>query len=91
MFKKCKANCLASKYLWIRNNNIFYFIIELDKSNNKRKYFDRSLHTNNYYEAKSLMNSLIFEEYDEEIDSGDQIFLRKVKRLSSLNDIKTVP
>ena len=32
---------LASKYLWIRNNNIFYFIIELDKYNNKRKYFDR--------------------------------------------------
>ena len=37
------------------------------------------------------MNSLIFEEYDEEVNSGDQILLRKVKRLSSLNDIKTVP
>ena len=37
MFKKCKANCLASKYLWIRNNNIFYFIMELDKSNNNKQ------------------------------------------------------
>ena len=36
------------------------------------------------------MNSLIFEEYDEEVNSDDQIFLTKVKKISSLNDIKTV-
>ena len=114
MFKKCKTNCQADKYLWIRNN-IFYFMFELPKQNNKRKYFCKSLHTKNYYEAKekakimakdinssnikakqliytakSLMDSMIFEEYDEEIESNGQVFTQKIKKISPDNDPKTV-
>ncbi|MCQ2581740.1 MAG: site-specific integrase [Alphaproteobacteria bacterium] len=38
------------------------------------------------YTAKSLMNSLTFEEYDEEIQSGGQVLLQKKKRISPQTD-----
>lgn len=110
MFKKCKTNCQSDKYLWIRNNT-FYFMFELPKQNNKRRYFCKSLHTKNYYEAKErakimvktfnsntievktyiytaqvLLNKMIFEDYDEEVESGGQVFLQKKKRISPQTD-----
>lgn len=110
MFKKCKTNCQSDKYLWIRNNT-FYFMFELPKQNNKRRYFCKSLHTKNYYEAKekakimvktfnsntievktyiytaqALLNKMIFEDYDEEVESGGQVFLQKKKRISPQTD-----
>lgn len=114
MFKKCKTNCQSDKYLWIRNNT-FYFMFELPKQNNKRRYFCKSLHTKNYYEAKekakimakdvnsgnleakqliyaakSLMDSMIFDEYDEEIESNGKVITQKIKKISPENDPKTV-
>ena len=114
MFKKCQTNCQADKYLWIRNDT-FYFMFELPKQNNKRRYFCKSLHTKNYYEAKekaklmaknvnadsieakqliytakSLMDSMIFEEYEEEIESNGRIITEKIKKISSENDPKIV-
>ena len=114
MFKKCQTNCQADKYLWIRNDT-FYFMFELPKQNNKRRYFCKSLHTKNYYEAKekaklmaknvnadsieakqliytakSLMDSMIFEEYEEEVESNGRIITEKIKKISSENDPKIV-
>lgn len=110
MFKKCQTNCQADKYLWIRNDT-FYFMFELPKQNNKRKYFCKSLHTKNYYEATEraklmvktfnsnnleiktyiytaqiLLNKMIFEDYDEEVESGGQVLLQKKKRISPQTD-----
>ena len=51
MFKKCQSKCQADKHLWIRNN-VFYYMVELPKENGKRRYFCKSLHTTNYYEAQ---------------------------------------
>lgn len=50
MFKKCKANCQANDNLYLRNN-VFYYMKELPRQNGKRRYFIKSLHTKNYYEA----------------------------------------
>lgn len=50
MFKKCKANCQANDNLYIRNN-VFYYMVEKPRLNGKRRYFIKSLHTTNYYEA----------------------------------------
>ena len=110
MFKKCQTNCQADKYLWIRKDT-FYFMFELPKQNNKRRYFCKSLHTKNYYEATEraklmvktfnsnnleiktyiytaqiLLNKMIFEDYDEEIESGGQVLLQKKKRISPQTD-----
>ena len=110
MFKKCKTNCQSDKYLWIRNNT-FYFMFELPKQNNKRRYFCKSLHTKNYYEATErakimvktfnsnnieiktyiytaqvLLNKMVFDEYDEEIESNGQVLLQKKKRISPQTD-----
>ena len=107
MFKKCKTNCHADKHLWIRNN-IFYYMVELPQENGKRRYFCKSLHTTNYYEAqekakimkeitnkaefeakayilsaKTIMDKMIFDEYEIQIESGDRVFMQKVKRISS--------
>ena len=62
MFKKCQTNCQADKHLWIRNN-VFYYMIELPKENGKRRYFCKSLHTTNYYEAQERIK-LMSERYD---------------------------
>ena len=51
MFTKCKTNCQANKYLWIRNN-IFYYMVELLQENGKRRCFCKSSYTKNYYEAQ---------------------------------------
>lgn len=58
--EKCDANCDAraqksAPHLWLRNN-VFYCRIELPRVDGKRRYKRFSLHTNNYYEAKTLMD-----------------------------------
>ena len=57
MFKKCKTNCQADKNLWIRNN-VFYYMVELPRDNGKRRYYVKSLHTTNYYEAQEKMKQM---------------------------------
>lgn len=60
MLKKCQANCKAYEHLWLRNN-IFYYMVELPRKNGKRRYYYKSLRTNNYYEAREkakLMNEV---------------------------------
>ena len=60
MVKNCVAKwdahqCSTPIHLWLRNN-IFYCRMELPRINGKRRYKRISLHTNNYYEARTLMN-----------------------------------
>jgi len=60
MVKNCVAKwdahqCSAPIHLWLRNN-IFYCRMELPRIAGKRRYKRISLHTNNYYEARTLMN-----------------------------------
>ena len=60
MVKNCDAKwdahqCSAPIHLWLRNN-IFYCRMELPRIAGKRRYKRISLHTNNYYEARTLMN-----------------------------------
>ena len=43
--------CNTDKYIKLRNN-IFYFTMELPRQNGKRRFFCKSLHTYNYYEAR---------------------------------------
>lgn len=50
MFRKCKANCQANDNLYMRGD-VFYYMVELPRQNGKRRYFIKSLHTKNYYEA----------------------------------------
>lgn len=50
MFKKCKANCQANDNLYLRGN-VFYYMVELPRQDGKRRYFIKSLHTKDYYEA----------------------------------------
>lgn len=50
MFKKCKANCQANDNLYLRGD-VFYYMVELPRQDGKRRYFIKSLHTKNYYEA----------------------------------------
>ena len=50
MFKKCKANCQANDNLYLRGD-VFYYMVELPRQDDKRRYFIKSLHTKNYYEA----------------------------------------
>lgn len=51
MIKKCMSYCNTDKYIKLRNN-IFYFTMELPRQNGKRRFFCKSLHTYNYYEAR---------------------------------------
>lgn len=51
MFKKCQSKCQAADHLWLRND-IFYYMVELPQVNGKRRYYCKSLRTDNYYEAK---------------------------------------
>ncbi len=50
MFKKCKANCQANDNLYMRNG-VFYYMVELPRQDGKRRYFIKSLHTKDYYDA----------------------------------------
>ena len=57
--QKCDAVCEArsirsAPHLWLRKN-VFYCRIELPRVNGKRRYKRFSLHTNNYYEAKTMI------------------------------------
>lgn len=110
MFKKCKANCQANDNLYLRGN-VFYYMVELPRQDGKRRYFIKSLHTKDYYEAlerlklmkddsysktieaktlifaaESISKTMAFDEYDEEVDCGGQVMMRKVKRISTQND-----
>ena len=58
MFKKCDANCDAKvPHLWLRNN-IFYYRVELERVNNKRRYKRISLHTDNFFEAREKLREM---------------------------------
>ena len=58
MLKKCDANCDAKlPHLWLRNN-IFYYRVELERVNNKRRYKRISLHTDNFFEAREKLRAM---------------------------------
>ncbi len=59
MFKKCMAKCYAGadKNLYLRGK-IFYYMIELPRENGKRRYYIKSLHTDNYYEAREKVKDM---------------------------------
>jgi len=61
MFKKCMAKCYAGadKNLYLRGK-IFYYMIELPRENGKRRYYIKSLHTDNYYEAREKVKDIYF-------------------------------
>ena len=58
MFKKCKANCQANDNLYLRGD-VFYYMVELPRQDGKRRYFIKSLHTKNYYEALENMKKAV--------------------------------
>ena len=55
MSENCMANCMASKIHLQLRNKIFYYRVELPRVNNKRRYKIISLHTQNYFEALSIL------------------------------------
>lgn len=59
MFKKCMAKCYAGpdKNLYLRGK-IFYYMIELPRVDGKRRYYIKSLHTDNYYEAREKVKDM---------------------------------
>ena len=59
MFKKCMAKCYAGsdKNLYLRGK-IFYYMMELPRENGKRRYYIKSLHTDNYYEAREKVKDM---------------------------------
>lgn len=52
---KCYAG--ADKNLYLRGK-IFYFMMEIPRENGKRRYFIKSLHTDNYYEAHEKIKDM---------------------------------
>ena len=50
--------CNTDKYIKLRNN-IFYFTMELPRQNGKRRFFCKSLHTYNYYEAREKAKIMV--------------------------------
>lgn len=58
MIKKCMTYCNTDKYIKLRNN-IFYFTMELPRQNGKRRFFCKSLHTYNYYEAREKAKIMV--------------------------------
>lgn len=60
MFKKCIAKCYAGpdKNLYLRGK-IFYYMIELPRENGKRRYYIKSLHTDNYLQSRANTISCI--------------------------------
>lgn len=90
-------------------------MVELPAKNGKRRYFCKSLHTKNYYEAqekakimkevaskedyeakayvlaaKVIMDKMIFDEYEIQVESGDRVFMQKVKRISPKTDPEVI-
>ena len=58
MFNKCDTNCDAKvPHLWLRNN-IFYYRVELERVNGKRRYKRISLHTDNFFEAREKLRTI---------------------------------
>lgn len=59
MFKKCMAKCYAGpdKNLYLRGK-IFYYMIELPRVDGKRRYYIKSLHTDNYFEAREKVKDM---------------------------------
>jgi integrase len=55
---KCDANCDALGNIWLRNN-VFYYIVELPRIDGKRRYFRKSLHTRDYFEARERVKLLL--------------------------------
>jgi hypothetical protein len=53
------AKCYAGpdKNLYLRGK-IFYYMIELPRENGKRRYYIKSLHTDNYYEAREKVKDM---------------------------------
>ena len=61
MLKNCDANCDAqcdAKGRLMLRNKTFYYIIELPRVNDKRRYLRLSLHTKNYYEAREILKEI---------------------------------
>ncbi len=54
LFEKCDTPCgtFGPKPRIILRKNIFYYMIELPYVNGKRRFFRKSLHTDNYFENK---------------------------------------
>ena len=68
MFKKCKANCQANDNLYLRGD-VFYYMVELPRQNGKRRYFIKSLHTKNYYEALEKMKQMKDNSYSKNFEA----------------------
>ena len=74
MSEKCDANCDARfPSLWLRNN-IFYYRVELNRVNGKRRYKRISLHTSNFYEAREKLRIM---------NSSDNQFFNDLRQLIS--------
>ena len=55
---KCDSNCDSFKAkLWLRNK-VFYYRVEIERENNKRRFKRVSLKTRNYYEAKEKIKMI---------------------------------
>lgn len=52
---KCYAG--SDKNLYLRGK-IFYYMMELPRENGKRRYYIKSLHTDNYYEAREKVKDM---------------------------------
>ena len=57
LFQKCDTPCDTSgpKPRIILRKNIFYYMIELPYVNGKRRFFRKSLHTDNFFEARQIV------------------------------------
>ena len=61
LFEKCDTPCgtFGPKPRIISRKNIFYYMIELPYVNGKRRFFRKSLHTDNYFEARQIVKTWI--------------------------------
>ena len=61
LFEKCDTPCATygPKPRIILRKNIFYYMIELPYVNGKRRFFRKSLHTDNYFEARQIVKMWI--------------------------------
>lgn len=57
LFEKCDTPCdtHGPKPRIILRKNIFYYMIELPYVNGKRRFFRKSLHTDNFFEARQIV------------------------------------
>ena len=61
LFEKCDTPCgtFGPKPRIILRKNIFYYMIELPYVNGKRRFFRKSLHTDNFFEARQIVKMLV--------------------------------